>query len=81
MYRRRGPRPLLVLQWVIIMLIVMVIFRSFGFPWFIWIFPFFVVCSWGGGWHGKRRWHRRRHHRRHHDDFDDYDEDDDADYV
>jgi hypothetical protein len=81
MYRRRGPRPLLVLQWFIVMLIIMVIVRSLGLPWFIWVFPFFFVCSWGGGWQGKRRWHRRhRHHRRRHrDDFDEFD--DDTDYV
>jgi hypothetical protein len=82
--RHRGPRPLLVLQWLIISLIIMVVMRSLGLPWFIWIFP--LCFFWGGGWWGKpRRWkrrvHRRHHRRRHHDEYADDDEDDDIDYV
>jgi hypothetical protein len=81
MYRRRGPRPLLVLQWILMALIVMFVFKALGLPWFFWFFPFIFVCSWGGRRHGRRRWHHRGRRRRHHrDDYDEYD-DDDTDYV
>lgn len=82
MYRRRGPRPLLVLQWIIMALIVMFVFKALGLPWFFWFFPFIFVFSWGGcggGRWNRRKWHHRRRRRRH-DDYDD-DEDDDTDYV
>jgi hypothetical protein len=79
MYRRRGPRPLLVLQWLIVALIVMFVLKALGLPWFFWFFPFIFVFSCGGSWGGKRH-HRKWHHRRRHrDEYDD--DEDDTDYV